>query len=131
MPLGCLGRICGALFQAVDYVWCGVGHGDRPVHNSLLTGLLELRLAPMGHCLPKPHQFGLGESLYAHVCHSEPGRVQSKPQGDRPQPELGALSVLSQQGMAWHGMTWTMVTVVASQLIPILLGRSVHLLYPQ
>lgn len=65
----------------------------------MLAGFLELRLAPVGNRLPGTDLPGHGESLHAHVCHSERGWIQPEPQEDRPQPILGSLPVLPQQGM--------------------------------
>lgn len=64
----------------------------------MFAGLFELCVASVGHCLPGLDLLGHGEPLHAHVRHSELRWIKPEPQEDRPQPTLGSVSVLPQQG---------------------------------
>ena len=68
------------------------------MHDFLSPRVPELCLAALVDRLPSPDQSRFGESLYAHVCYVDHGRIEPEPQERGLGPEQDSVPVLSQQG---------------------------------
>jgi hypothetical protein len=73
-------RICRAVLRTVHKIRCRLGHGDRSLHNRLSPRLPLVRMAALGHSLPGANLARSGQSLRAHVCDPQHGRLRSEPQ---------------------------------------------------
>ena len=80
---GCPRRICSTLLQPVHHLRRGSGYGDGPLHNCVFAGVPEFGVASLVYRFSESDCLGHGQSLHAHVCYSQHGRVRPKSQEDR------------------------------------------------
>jgi len=84
MSTRCAGRGCSAALSTIYSIRSRTGHGHRPLHHGVLACLLKFCVPKMDPPVPGSDQLGSCESLHAHVCHFEHGRIRPKPQKGRP-----------------------------------------------